>query len=85
MPKVGDCLRRVLFEHREIVFFQVGDQMLFVVNDRGVQHNFIDFCAENKSPGFGFRRRWRLLLGTGLWKVRLTARLCATGRWLRGG
>ena len=81
MPEVRDGLRLAILEHRKSILLQVRDQVLFVVNYRGVQHHFIDFRVENKPTGLGFgrRRRWRLSLRSGRRRDRLAARLCSTG------
>ena len=34
----------------EIALIEVGDDALLVVDDRGVQHDFLDILAETKTP-----------------------------------
>src|SRR5271157_696579 len=61
-----------VLEHVEIAFIEGGDDVLLVVDDRGMQHHFLDLLAENEDAVVGGIRilsrvgRWRLGWGWGI-------------------
>ena len=45
-----------ILKNGEVAFVEVGDNVLLVVNDRGVKHHLIDLLAENKDAIVGIVR-----------------------------
>jgi hypothetical protein len=90
MMKGLDSLRFTIFKDGESVAVKVGNNVLFVVHDGGVEHNLLHIAMENKAAGLD---AWflplSLSLGRGLsgrWGLRLGWRGCrlgAAGRSLR--
>ncbi len=51
--KRGDSLRVPVFENGEATFIEIGDDVLLVVDDGGVQDDFIHLLAEYKHAAIG--------------------------------
>ena len=50
MAERSNVLRLPILVHREGILLEVGNEVLLVVEDRGVEDNLFDLLLENKSP-----------------------------------
>src|ERR1700730_6032369 len=71
MPERSNLLRLAIFKYGESVLVQIGDHMLFVIDDGSVQYNLLHFGMKNE----GTRR-----LPLGLRRSRARARAVRRGR-----
>ena len=82
-----DSLRFTVFKDGESVAIKVGNDVLLVVHDGGVEHNLLHIAMENKAAGLDTRfLPLSLSLGRGLsgrWSLGLG--WSAAGWELRGG
>ncbi len=81
MMKRNDVLLLPVFEYRKGTAIKSSDDVLFVVNDRGVEQNFIDVFAKDEDTiviqrlilvGVGFGSRSSIRCGRrsgGLWNL----------------
>src|SRR3954469_6930396 len=96
LMEVSDFLRLVVLKYREVSLVEIIDQVIPVIDDRGVQRHFTRLSAEYKTtvlaadrcltlisrPGWRVALRAMLLWGVALGHGRRSLRvLCWRGRW----
>lgn len=62
MVKRGDCLRMSVFKDVEVALVEIGDNVLLVVDYRGVKYHLFNLFLEDEDPGIA---RIGILLATG--------------------
>jgi hypothetical protein len=65
MVEGDDVLRLAVLEHCEGIAFQVGDDVLFVIDHRGVEHDLVDVLAKHKNALVGSLALIIFILGSG--------------------
>src|SRR3954464_11134677 len=82
---VSDFLRLVVLKYREVSLVEIIDQVIPVIDDRGVQRHFTGLSAEYKTTVLAAPRRLTLISRPG-WRVPSRAMLLwgvALGPWRR--